>query len=130
MPLLTYSASDFPFQPFSKIYSASVNACLIDIRTLLNTTGLDTTNVQLNGLNRNRLALGTIDHVLINGADGNVSSEAQLALTRGGTGLSIVPGSQTPGDVIQVNSGGTALEVAPPTVSSAPTRIFNYYQFS
>lgn len=37
-------------------------------------------------ISRAKLALGTIDHVLINSGTGAVSSEAQLAISRGGTG--------------------------------------------
>lgn len=55
MPLLVYSSSDFPFVPFSKIYSADVNQTFNDIKTLLNTTGLDSTNIQVNGILANRI---------------------------------------------------------------------------
>lgn len=37
-------------------------------------------------IDRSKLASGTVDHVLINNASGVMSSEAQLAKTRGGTG--------------------------------------------
>lgn len=50
MPLLTYTSSDFPFQPFTKIFSADVNQCFNDIKTLLNTTKLDSTNIQTAGI--------------------------------------------------------------------------------
>lgn len=50
MPLLTYTSSDFPFTPFTKIYSADINTCLNDIKTLFNTTGLDDTNLQNAGI--------------------------------------------------------------------------------
>lgn len=56
MPLLTYTSSNFPFQSFSKIYAADTNQCLNDIKTLLNTTKLDSTNVQSGGLTVDRLS--------------------------------------------------------------------------
>jgi hypothetical protein len=37
---------------------------------------------------RNKIAVGTADHVVINSGTGALSSEAQLAVTRGGTGIS------------------------------------------
>lgn len=46
MPALSYSSSSFPFTPFTKIRSADVNTCFTDIRTLLNTTKLDSANIQ------------------------------------------------------------------------------------
>lgn len=57
MPLLNYSSADFPFQPFTKIYSADINQCYNDIKTLLNTTGLDNTNVQNAGLSVGKLKI-------------------------------------------------------------------------
>lgn len=36
---------------------------------------------------RNKIAVGTADHVVINSGTGALSSEAQLAVTRGGTGI-------------------------------------------
>jgi hypothetical protein len=39
---------------------------------------------------RSKLASGTLNHVLINNGDGALSSEAQLAITRGGTGAGTV----------------------------------------
>ena len=48
MPALSYSVSDFT--PFTKIRSADVNTRFNDIKTLLNTTGLDDTNLQNAGI--------------------------------------------------------------------------------
>lgn len=55
MPLLSYTSSNYPFVPFSKIYSADVVQCFTDVKTLLNTTGLDSTNIQINGILANRI---------------------------------------------------------------------------
>ena len=59
MPTLSYPSGDF--QPFTKILSAEVNGKFNAIRTLLNTTKLDSTNVQQYGLTRDRLAAGGMD---------------------------------------------------------------------
>lgn len=48
MPILTIPNN---FQPQTKIYSAEVNANFAAVTTLLNTTGLDNTNIQNNGIN-------------------------------------------------------------------------------
>lgn len=56
---------------------------------------------------RNKLASGTADHVLINDGSGVISSEAQLSITRGGTGLSSVG---TSNQVLGVNNAGNANE--------------------
>lgn len=134
MPNLVYTSSDFPFTPFTKIYSTDVNQCFNDIKTLLNTTKLNSTNIQVHGLTRqtssSNIAAGTANHVVINDANGDFSSEAQLALSRGGTGLNVVPGSHMPGDVVQINLAGTALEVSAPTGVPASLRIFQFYNFS
>jgi hypothetical protein len=57
MPALAYTVSDFT--PFTKIVSADVNSRFTDIKTLLNTTGLDDTNVQTAGLSVTKLKKGT-----------------------------------------------------------------------
>lgn len=132
MPALSYAAiTDYPFQPFTKIYSADINAMFAAVQTLLNTTKLDDTNLQDAGITRaTKLKAGTANYVLINDSNGKVSEEAQLAITRGGTGLNITIGSQSPGDVIQVNAAGNALTVGPPTGVPAMLRVYNFYQFS
>jgi hypothetical protein len=111
MPLLTYSYPDFTTQ--TVISSTQVNAKYNDIKTLLNTTGLDDTNLQNAGITRaSKLKAGTANYVVINGSDGKMSEEAQLSVTRGGTGLNLALSSGDAGKVIQVNAGGTALELA------------------
>lgn len=51
---------------------------------------------------RSKLAAGTASHVIINDGSGNFSSEAQLAVSRGGTGL----GSGTSGGVLYFSASG------------------------
>jgi hypothetical protein len=127
MPLLVYSYP--PFTPNTVILSARVNAKYDDIKTLLNTTKLDDANIQDAGITRaTKLKAGTADHVLINAGSGVMSSEAQLAITRGGTGLNIVLSVSDADKVIKVNSSGTALEVAA-VPESAGTRFYMYNRF-
>lgn len=136
---LSYSSSNFPFTPYTKIRSADVNTCFTDIRSRLNwagstdaTTGLGDDNIQSNtasggGLTRaTKLKLGTANHVLINDGTGAMSSESALATSRGGLGTALTP--TTADDVIRVNSTGTAFELgASPT--PPPVKVFNYFSF-
>jgi hypothetical protein len=56
MPALSYAAiTDYPFQPFTKIYSSDINGMFAAISTLLNTTGLDDTNIQALGISLSKL---------------------------------------------------------------------------
>lgn len=132
--LLVYSVS--PYQPFTKILSANANADKADIKNRMNwdgtaNTGLGDDNVQSNtvsggGLTRSsKLKAGTANHVIINDGTGLMSSEAQLATTRGGTGQSFTPTND--GDVIQVLGGIFTLSAAP---TSQPNKIYNFYSFS
>lgn len=140
MPNLVYTIS--AYTPFTKILSANANQDKTDIQNRLNwaggsdaTTGLGDSNIQSNtasggGLTRStKLKPGTASYVVINDGSGNMSEEAQLALTRGGTALNIVPGNQQPGDVLQINPGLTALVLGQPTAvpSSLKPYLFNTY---
>lgn len=135
MPLLNYSAiTSFPFQPFTKIYSSDINSMFSTIQTLLNTTKLDSTNIQTHGLIRtgatSNIAAGTANYVLINDANGDFSEEAQLATSRGGLGANLTPvGVADSSKVIAVNAAGSGFQLS--AVPSTPGgNIFNYYQFS
>lgn len=66
-------------------------------------------------IQRDKLEPGSAGHVLINDGSGNPSSEAQLALTRGGTGASTASGARTAlglGGAAVLNVGTTAGTVA------------------
>lgn len=141
MPNLSYTVSDFT--PFTKIVSADVNSRFSDIKSRLNwaggtdtTTGLGDSNIQSNaasggGLTRStKLKSGTSNYVVINDSSGNMTEEAQLATSRGGTGIAITAASQNPGDVIQVNSTSTALTIGAPLAAASSLRIFQYYRFA
>lgn len=56
---------------------------------------------------RTKVANGTADHVIINNGSGTLSSEAQLSVSRGGTGLSALG---TSNQVLGVNNAGNAAE--------------------
>lgn len=132
MPTFSWTVS--PYTPFTKILSANVNQDKTDVQTFLNTTKLDDANIQVNGLTRNgsssKLKSGTANYVLINDSSGNMSEEAQLALSRGGTGLNVVPGNQNSGDVLQINPGLTGFTVGAPTAVAASLRVYQFNSFA
>lgn len=134
MPLLSYAAiTDYPFQPFTKIYSADINAMFATITTLLNTTKLDSVNVQVHGLTRytssSNLAAGTANYVVYNDSSGDLTEAAQLPTAQGGLGANLTPSSPTQaGQSIVVNSLGTGFQLSP--ASGATAALFNFYHFS
>jgi hypothetical protein len=146
VPALTYPTGDF--QPFTKILSSEVNGKFNAIKTLLNTTGLDSTNIQVGGVARNRLAVGTVKAIVINATSDGAMSElapvnngavyfnasgvptaGTLPTLSGGTGLSYTPTLADAEKVLQINTAGNAFTVAaaplPPTL-----KIFSFYHFS
>lgn len=135
MPLLSYSAiTNYPFQPFTKIYSSDINSMFSTIQTLLNTTKLDQTNVQAHALTRytsaSALVAGTANYAVYNDANGDLTEAAQLPTAQGGLGANLTPaGIADSSKVIAVNAAGNAfqLQVVP---QSPGGNIFNYYQFS
>lgn len=134
MPALSYSAiTDFPFQPFTKIYSADINGMFSAISTLLNTTKLDHDNVQAHGLTRytssSSLAAGTANYAVYNDSSGDLTEAAQLPTAQGGLGSNLTPvGTIDAGKSIVVNSTGTGFQLT--GASNAPLTLFNYYNFS
>ena len=145
MPALSYPTGDF--SPFTKILSSDVNGKFDAIKTLLNTTKLNSDNVQLNGLTRDRLATGTANAVVVNATSGGGMSElasvangamyfdasgvptaGTLPVVNGGTGLSMTLTAADATKVVQVNSAGTALTLDT-TPTPGPLRIYNFYRF-
>lgn len=117
MPLLVYTSSDFPFQPFTKIYSADINQCYNDIKTLLNTTGLDDANIQAAGITRStKLKAGTANYVVINNGSGQMSEEATLAASRGGLGFTPTLSLANAGKSVVVDPTGTTLQLGTPNI--------------
>lgn len=143
MPALVYPTSDF--QPFTKIYSSEVNGKFNAIKTLLNTTGLDSTNIQVGGVALNRL-VGTANAFVANSTLAVVTAYATAAnqamytstdgsvtvgtipTVVGGTGLAFSPVLGDASKVLQVNAIGTALTFDT-TPTPAPLRIYNFYRF-
>lgn len=129
MPLLTYSYPAFTAN--TVILSARVNAKFTDIQTLLNTTGLDDTNIQAAGITRStKLKVGTAGYVVVNHASTGAMSEAQyISTAQGGTGQAITLGASDANKVLKVNSGGSAFELgtSPETPSG---KLFNYFRMS
>lgn len=118
MPNLTYAYPDFV--PFTKIKSAEVNSKFTSVQAMFNNT---------NRINRSAVEYGTVNHVVINAADGALSSEASLATVRGGLGFSLTVTTVDVEKVLRVNSGGTGL-----TLDSVPApagvKVFNFYRFA
>lgn len=74
MPALSYSTSDFVANTLIK--SADVNSNFTAIKTLLNTTGLDDTNLAAAGITRaTKLKVGTAGAVLVNANSTGAMSE-------------------------------------------------------
>lgn len=119
-----------------------MNQYFADIKSRVNwaggtsaTTGLGDSNIQSNsasggGLTRaTKLKLGTANFAVFNDGTGAMSEAASLPPGLGGTGLVLVPGNQSPGDVVQINSDSTTLTIGPPTAVAASLRIFQFYRF-
>ncbi len=58
MPALAYSVSDFV--AYQRIRASDINSKFTSIKTLLNTTGLDSTNIQTSGIATANLAAGCV----------------------------------------------------------------------
>lgn len=134
MPLLSFAAiTDYPFIPFTKIYSADINGMFSAISTLLNTTLLDHANVQAHGLTRytssSNLTAGTANYVVYNDANGDLTEAAQLPTAQGGLGANLSPSSPLQsGQAIVVNALGTGFQLS--SSSGSSSAVFNYYNFS
>jgi len=131
MSLLSYSAiTDYPFQPFTKIYSADINLMFSTIQTLVNGSLDGTTNIKAQSLVRygvsSNLVAGTANYVVYNDSSGNLTEAAFLPTTLGGLGANLTPSSSLQaGQPLVVNSAGTGFTISASGVSSS--NIFNYY---
>jgi hypothetical protein len=148
MPTFTYTSTNYPFGVFSKIRSTDTNQMFSDLSTFFNTTKLDHSNVQAHGLTRigssSNIATSGAYAVMVNDANGDIADlaasantavqfdtsghpvAAVLPLLAGGTGAALT-NTSNPGDVLQVNAGGTAITLGVATGVSASLRIFQYY---
>lgn len=106
MPLLTYSYPNFT--PNTVIQSSQVNAKFQDIKTLLNTTKLDDSNLQDAGITRStKLKAGTASVLLQNDATGKMSELlTPLDTARGGTGQNLSPSPSDVGKTLQIDASG------------------------
>lgn len=125
MPALTIPNS---FTAGTLIQAAQMNANFTAITTLLNTTLLDDTNIQNAGITRaTKLKLGTANHVIINDGTGAMSSEALLALSRGGTGTALAFTTGDGGKVLTVNSAENAFELRASGGTSGALYLFSNF---
>lgn len=109
MPTLTITKT---YADGEVLLEADLDAIRSSITTFFNTTKIDDDNIQAAGITRaTKLKLGTANHVLINDGSGAMSSEASLAVTRGGTGLALSLSVADANKVLAVNSAGSALEL-------------------
>lgn len=128
MPLLVYSYP--PFVANTVIQSAKVNAKFSDISTLLNTTGLDDTNLQNAGITRStKLKAGTANYAVYNDALGKLTEAAALPILSGGTGLSLTLSGGDAGKTFQVNGAGTSIVLTSPSAGPA-SLLYNLYRFT
>ncbi len=131
MPNLVYTSSDYPFQPFTKIYSADVVQCFTDISTLLNTTKLSSTNVQIHGLIRNgatsNLAAGTANYAVYNDSSGDLTEAAYLPTAQGGMNNNVTPsGPSDASKSLLVDSTGTKF-----SLTAIPgNMLYNFFNLS
>jgi hypothetical protein len=144
LPALVFPTGDF--QPFTKILSSEVNGKFNAIKTLLNTTKLDSTNVQQYGLSLDRLNGVVVNGFIADDASGHVVAlttsanqtvytstngvvtVGQLPAIAGGTGLSYVLTSVDTGKVLQVNATGSALtfDTTPPPATDKVLAFYNF----
>jgi hypothetical protein len=123
MPALVYPTGNF--QPFTKILSSEVNGKFNSITTLLNTTKLDSTNVQQGGLTYDRLAVQTSVQVVVTDTLGVATVAQFLPVVNGGLGFSYAATTADIGKVLVVNEAGTAL-----TFSGAVDSTYRLYSLN
>lgn len=106
-------------QEWGKIANANVDASAAIAYSKLNLTGAVVDGDLAGSITRTKLATGSANHVLINDGSGDVSSEAALAISRGGTGASTASGGfdalsplTTQGDLLYGGASGTGTRLA------------------
>ena len=126
MPNLVYPTADF--QPFTKILSSEVNGKFNSIKTLLNTTGLNSTNIQVAGLNYNLMTVTTSLQIVGTSSAGVMTTQPLVLASQGGTGFAFTATTLNANLVVQGNSTGSALtlDVAP---TPASLRMYQWNHF-
>lgn len=109
--------TDYPFVPFTKIYSSDINNMFATIATPGAFTRLGA-----NGA----LAAGTANYAIFNDASGLLTEAAQLPVGLGGLGTALLPG--TVGQVIAVAPGGTSFQLS--SSSGSSSSLYNFYNLS
>lgn len=127
MPTLTVTKT---YLDGDVLTEADLDAIRTSIQTFVNTTKLDDSNLQDAGITRaTKLKVGTVNHVLINAADGTMSSEAALSQTRGGTGLGLSLTIADAGKTLVVNPAGSAFALT--TAAETPlSKVFAFNNFT
>lgn len=123
MPNLTYPTADFV--PFTKILSSEVNGKFTAIKTLLNTTGLSYTNLQLNNL---MYTSQTSMQIVGTNATGYMTTQPLVLASQGGTGFAFTSTTLNANLIVQANSAGSALTLAAVAVDPG-NKIYNFYRF-
>lgn len=128
MSTLSYAAvSDYPFIPYTKIYSSDINSMFSIISTWAN-GNITATNITPLSLTRygstSVLTSGTANFVVYNDSSGNLTEAAVLPTAQGGLGFAPNLAANA-GLVLQVNPGGTALTLAS-TPPPATSTLYNY----
>lgn len=126
MPALSYPTGDFV--PFTKILSSEVNGKFNAIRTLLNTTKLDSTNVQQGGLTYDRIAVTTSMQIVGTDSTGVMTTQALVLASQGGLGFAFTSSTLNASLVVQANAGGTALTLQA-VPASAANKVYSFYRF-
>lgn len=122
MATLSYSAiTDYPFQPFTKIYSADIKLMFSTIQTFINTPH----NFTRYG-SSSALAAGTANYVVYNDSNGDLTEAAQLPLAQGGLGANLTPsGVSQAGAPIVVNAAGTGFQIGASGLAS--NLLYSFY---
>lgn len=117
---INFSAiTDYPFQPFTKIYSADINGMFTIISTPHAFTRYTSSSC---------LAAGTANFVVYNDANGDLTEAQFLPTAQGGMGTNLLAGSPTPGSTVLINTAGTGFSVGP--TSGGAAVLFNFANFT
>lgn len=122
MATLSYSAiTSYPFQSFTKIYSADIDLMFATVQTFINTPF----NFTRYGTS-SALSQGTANYAVYNDASGNLTEAAQLPVAQGGLGANLTPsGPLQAGQPLVVNAAGNGFIIG--ASSGASSNLFNFY---
>jgi hypothetical protein len=95
---------------------------------LLNTTGLNSTNIQVGGLNYNLMTVTTSMQIVGTSSAGVMTTQALVLASQGGTGFAFASTTLNVGKVVQSNTLGTGLTLDVVPVP-ATDKIFAFWRF-